>query len=85
MLHPAVNYVVGGFFDFGIGNGLRNNFAESLAKHQVTNAVGHISLATLGLDWIGFTVDFYSSRVCCIFNPMAKCVQYPIRQFCHVT
>ncbi|MFZ2974188.1 MAG: oligosaccharide flippase family protein [Ferribacterium limneticum] len=38
------------FFDFGIGNGLRNKLAESLAKNQVTEATGYISS---GYTWIG--------------------------------
>lgn len=38
------------FFDLGIGNGLRNKLAESLAKNQFTEAVGYISS---GYTWIG--------------------------------
>lgn len=38
------------FFDLGIGNGLRNKLAESLAKHQATEAAGYISS---GYTWIG--------------------------------
>ena len=39
------------FFDLGIGNGLRNKLAESLAKNQVSEAAGYISS---GYTWIGF-------------------------------
>ena len=38
------------FFDLGIGNGLRNKLAESLAKHQVSEAAGYIAS---GYTWIG--------------------------------
>lgn len=38
------------FFDLGIGNGLRNKLAESLAKNQIVDAVGYISS---GYTWIG--------------------------------
>lgn len=38
------------FFDLGIGNGLRNKLAESLAKNQIADAVGYISS---GYTWIG--------------------------------
>ncbi len=38
------------FFDLGIGNGLRNKLTESLAKNQVSEAVGYISS---GYTWIG--------------------------------
>ena len=38
------------FFDLGIGNGLRNKVAESLAKNQVSKAAGYISS---GYTWIG--------------------------------
>jgi O-antigen/teichoic acid export membrane protein len=37
-------------FDLGIGNGLRNKLAESLAKNQISDAVGYISS---GYTWIG--------------------------------
>ena len=38
------------FFDLGIGNGLRNKLAESLAKNQIAEAVGYISS---GYTWVG--------------------------------
>lgn len=38
------------FFDLGIGNGLRNKLAESLAKNRFDEAVGYISS---GYTWIG--------------------------------
>ena len=38
------------FFDLGIGNGLRNKLAESLAKNQPAEAAGYISS---GYTWIG--------------------------------
>ncbi len=38
------------FFDLGIGNGLRNKLAESLAKNQIADAAGYISS---GYTWIG--------------------------------
>jgi O-antigen/teichoic acid export membrane protein len=38
------------FFDLGIGNGLRNKLAESLAKQQKSEAVSYISS---GYTWIG--------------------------------
>jgi len=38
------------FFDLGIGNGLRNKLAESLAKHQVPEAAGYIASS---YSWIG--------------------------------
>lgn len=40
------------FFDFGIGNGLRNKLAESLAKNELAEAAGYISS---GYTWIGVT------------------------------
>ena len=38
------------FFDLGIGNGLRNKLAESLAKNQIADAAGYVSS---GYTWIG--------------------------------
>ena len=38
------------FFDLGVGNGLRNKLAESLAKQQVSSAAEYISS---GYSWIG--------------------------------
>ena len=38
------------FFDLGIGNGLRNKLAESLAKHQVSEAARYIAS---GYTWVG--------------------------------
>ncbi len=42
-LLSIVSWVV--FFDLGIGNGLRNKLAESLAKEEHDNAAGYISSA----------------------------------------
>lgn len=47
-LMSIMSWVV--FFDLGVGNGLRNKVAESLAKNQITDAVGYISS---GYSWIG--------------------------------
>lgn len=38
------------FFDLGIGNGLRNKLAESLAKNRIADAAGYVSS---GYTWIG--------------------------------
>lgn len=38
------------FFDLGIGNGLRNKLAESLARNEIADAAGYISS---GYTWLG--------------------------------
>jgi O-antigen/teichoic acid export membrane protein len=48
------------FFDIGLGNGLRNKFAEAKAKGDMTLARGYVSSAyfTIGVVSIGLIVIF---------------------------
>jgi O-antigen/teichoic acid export membrane protein len=56
------------FFDLGIGNGLRNKLAESLAKNRLFDAVGYISS---GYTWIGAIslILFASLAITSVFIP----------------
>ena len=62
------------FFDLGVGNGLRNKVAESLAKDQpdearsyISSAYSLIGLIAIGL-WVGFFFISYSVSWQSVFN-----------------
>lgn len=50
------------FFDIGLGNGLRNKFAEAKAKGDLTLAKGYVSTAyfTIGVVCLGLFVLFFA-------------------------
>ena len=49
------------FFDIGLGNGLRNNFAEAIAKQDIKLARTYLSTtyALLGIIFFGLIIIFY--------------------------